>query len=342
MYESNPMNNHSPVNFTDRLKADLSEAIIRVSPTKNIRAMDSFEAASGPVRFKLANDCLFHMVFQDDMVALSGLLCSVLHIRPSDINSIEIRNPILWGENPDIKDFILDIKLVLNGNTIINLEMQMLDKKNWQNRSLSYLCRNFTQLDKGKDYDRVTPVIHIGFLNYTLFAGNPKFHATYQFRDIENGFIFSDNLKLKVIDLTKTDLATDADKEYNMDTWARLFKATTWEEIKKLASTNESIKHASVSMRLFSEDYDLQDRIIRYQDAINHEEYMQELLEKAQAEAENAKAEAEIAKAEAENAKAEAEAAMKQAKAEVRQSKSEVERLRAEIAALKAQVKDNS
>ncbi len=43
-------------------------------------------------------------------------------------------------------------------------------------------------------------------------------------------------------------MATEEDKAYGIDTWASLFKATTWEEIKMLAQTDPYIESAAHSM----------------------------------------------------------------------------------------------
>ena len=44
------------------------------------------------------------------------------------------------------------------------------------------------------------------------------------------------------------DLATDDDKAYEIDKWAALFKATTWEEVRMLANTNPYIESAANSI----------------------------------------------------------------------------------------------
>ena len=38
----------------------------------------------------------------------------------------------------------------------------------------------------------------------------------------------SDKLSISVVDLTRIDLATEEDLRYEIDKWAKLFKATTW------------------------------------------------------------------------------------------------------------------
>lgn len=49
---------------------------------------------------------------------------------------------------------------------------------------------------------------------------------------------------LSVVDLNRTDLATREDREWKIDYWASLFKATTWEELKMLAEQSSVMKDA--------------------------------------------------------------------------------------------------
>ena len=50
---------------------------------------------------------------------------------------------------------------MLNNNHVINLEMQMTNQLNWQDRSLSYLCRSFDQLYSDKLSLHVVDLTHI-------------------------------------------------------------------------------------------------------------------------------------------------------------------------------------
>ena len=58
----------------------------------------------------------------------------------------------------------------------------------------------------------------------------------------------SDKFILSVLDLNKTELATEEDKAYGIDYWARLFKAQTWEELKELIKGNEYLQEAADSI----------------------------------------------------------------------------------------------
>ena len=48
-----------------------------------------------------------------------------------------------------------------------------------------------------------------------------------------------------MLDLTQIELATEEDKYYEIDRWAKLFKATTWEELRMIAENNPDLLKAS-------------------------------------------------------------------------------------------------
>ena len=201
-------------------------------------------AATGPVTIKMTNDYLFRALLQRNNRVLKGLIRSLLHLRPEEITSVEIVNAIELGTSVKEKEFILDIKVKLNSSVVINLEMQVINEKNWVNRSTCYLCRTYSSLNHGDDYNTVMPVIQIGLLDFTLFPERPEFYAKYKLINEKNFSVYSDKLQLSVVDLTHINLATEEDRLYGINLWASFFKATTWEELKMLAHNNNDIQEA--------------------------------------------------------------------------------------------------
>ncbi len=198
--------------------------------------------ATGKLPYTLINDYMFKALLQKNQKVLKHLICSLLHLQQEDIRSVKVTNPILLGavqtEDFDGKTFVLDINVLLNDQTLINLEMQVADYRNWPERSMAYLCRNFDRLQSGQDYMEIKPTIHIGFLDFTLFPEHPEFYATYMMMNVKNHHIFTDRIALSVVNLKHMELATQEDREWKIDYWASLFKATTWEELKMLAEQN--------------------------------------------------------------------------------------------------------
>ncbi len=219
-----------------------------MSEKKQSKRIPTLPQATGPLEYGLTNDYLFRALMQENNKALKGLVSSLLHLNPSKISSAVISNPITLGVSLGTKTFFLDVKVILNNHVSINLEMQVVNAGNWAERSLSYLCRSFDQLYKGQKYTAAKPVIHIGLLNFTLFPHYPEFYATYKLMNVKNHMIYSDKFRLSVLDLNQIHMATAEDQQHLIDQWAKLFKATTWEEIKMLATKNEYFREASQTL----------------------------------------------------------------------------------------------
>lgn len=210
--------------------------------------------SQGSVTIPMTNDYLFRAFLQRNNKALKGLSGALLHLEPEEITSVEIMNPIVLGSSTNDKTFILDIRVCLNNHAILNLEMQVVNQHNWVERSLSYLCRNFDNLDAGEAYEDIRPIIQIGILNFTLFEEHPEFYASFKLLNVKDYTLYSDKLCLSVLDLTRIDLATEKDKHHQLDYWASLFKSTTWEEITMLAEKNEYIAEAAGTIYRLSQD----------------------------------------------------------------------------------------
>ncbi len=226
----------------------------------------------------MTNDYMFRMVLQKNNETLVLLLSSILHIPKESIVKAEVQNPITPGDTLQDKEYQLDVVVELNDNTIINLEMQVVDYKNWPERSLSYLCRKFDNVARGRDYIDVKPVYHIGFLDFTLFKDHPEFFAKYHLRNDVDGFLFTNKFHLYVVELNHTELATDEDRRYNIDIWAKLFKATTWEEIHMIIDKNPSMNTTAEAIFINNADAEIAEQCRIREDAIIHERVTNERL----------------------------------------------------------------
>ena len=267
------------------------------------------------IRYPLKNDYMFRAVFQSRPKALEGLCRSLLRLSPSDSVHIDLKNPIQLGTAIDNKEFVLDLALTINDSLYLNLEMQLYNDGYWPERSLSYTCRSFDNLNRGAKYQDVLPVLHIGFLDFTLFPEHPEFVAEYKMLNSNpvHHNIFSDKFRISVVDLTQIERATEADKQYSIDLWARVLTATTWEEIDMLAKDNEYLRETSNAM------YELdQDRLIRQQCQAREDFLYWERMKENR----NKRVEAELA----------------EAKAELADKDAELERQKAELAAKDAQI----
>ena len=57
-------------------------------------------------------------------------------------------------------------------------------------------------------------------------------------QNVKNHNIYTNKFMLHVIELNNIKLATEEDHNYEIDKWASLFKAETWEDIHMLVNDN--------------------------------------------------------------------------------------------------------
>ncbi len=227
---------------------------------------------SGNLCYNMTNDYMFRAVLQKNTKVLKGLIGALLHLDPESIE-VEITNPIILGKSFENKDMILDINVIINGQTRLNLEMQIVNYHNWKERSLSYLCRSFDNVYKGDDYIKAIPVIQISFLDFDLFPENPEFYATYMMKNIKNDIIYTDKMHLSVIELNHTELATDEDRRYGIDQWVTFFKTKTWKELKAMTATNQYMEAAADTIFELSSDENIRELCRRRADYEAYERY---------------------------------------------------------------------
>ena len=206
------------------------------------------ESLKGPIQFTLLNDAVFHIAMnRSPMISLRGLLSDLMEIPFDEITNVEILNPIMQ-ENALTKESILDVRVEINKSHITNIELQTWQDKDWINRSLYYLCQIYSNINKGDGYDKIKPAMHISIMTYSIFPNKPEFYARYRLLNVENGNLYTPNFALNVLDLSQESLATQRDRDNHLDFWAKLFKCSTWEEMRTLAAMSPVYKEVAESM----------------------------------------------------------------------------------------------
>ena len=212
-------------------------------------ASAAFEQATGAVLKPLSNDLLFHIVLQNSKPALKGFICSLLSLKHEEVKDVEIENPICYGDYLNAKQIVLDSKVLLNNDTVVNIEIQNQNAENWNDRVLFYTCRNMADLNEGDDYSRLKTFYQIGIIDFNLAGKEPEFYAHYELRNVANlREIFNRKMAIFVLCLKQTERATKLDTDSGRLHWAKLFKATTWDEIKSLSNKYPDIKEAAHTM----------------------------------------------------------------------------------------------
>lgn len=213
----------------------------------------TISSPKGPLLFKLTNDYMFRAVFQQNQKVLKALIAALLHLDISKINSIKILNPIVLGEDINAKTVVLDLLIRFNDDRIINIEMQVSHYDYWTARSIYYLCKAYTsQLERGKNYEQLLPVIHVGICDFTPPGLPEEFYGIYSLRNERNFELYSSQIQLNVLNLTQMNKALPGDAD--LLKWAQLFKASSWEELQTLSSNDQNFMEVCDTMYALSQD----------------------------------------------------------------------------------------
>ena len=215
----------------------------------------------------LRNDLLFHMVFTRNMEALKSLVSVLISIPAVNITQIEVLNPMQYSETLDTKLTVLDLKVHLNAERYVLVEMQVRRFAYWTNRTIAYACRQMAdQVSEDFQYSRLEPVIQISILDHTLFPDHARFFAKYSLRDKE-GYSYSDKLQFYVLDLTQIGKAAGENADQGLIAWAEAFRASSWEEVERIEDSG--VKEAAKTMQTILSDPAERELIRRRMDARN-------------------------------------------------------------------------
>ncbi len=154
----------------------------------------------------------------------------------------------------DEKQGILDVRVLMNDNTEIDIEIQLAELKVWAERALFYLSKMYTnQITPGQDYTIFKKCISISILNFVLFPKELEFYSCFHIMEDTRHTIYTDKMEFHVIELPKL---PERLKEDNSDIllWAKFINAERKEEFDMLATKNSYIDHAYQQLQIISQD----------------------------------------------------------------------------------------
>lgn len=204
---------------------------------------------TGVLPYRFTNDYLFRATLQTNEMVLRGLVSALLDMPMKKIKECTIENPIELGTTIDEKTYVLDVKILLNSEERINIELQVNNEGDWPERSLLYLCRSFDNLPQGVSYVNVKKTIHIGILDFQLFPDETEFYAEYKMINAKTQKVYSDKFILRVLQLTQIEKVPPEERDTELYYWARLFKAANWEEVIQLAQKSEVFEAAASTIK---------------------------------------------------------------------------------------------
>ena len=183
-----------------------------------------------------------------------GFLSAVLKIKPENVKNTQILNTNLRKEQEDDKQGILDVRLLMNDNIEIDIEIQLSALKVWADRSLFYLSKMYVDhISSGQDYKVFKKCVSISILDFDLFRGETEFYSCFHIREDTRYFIYTDKMEFHVIELTKLSEKLREDCR-DIELWARFINAERREEFDMLAQKDQYIASAYEHLQVISQD----------------------------------------------------------------------------------------
>jgi len=200
-------------------------------------------------------DFAFKEIMMDEKARI-GFLSAVLKIKPEEIKETQILNTNLRKEHDDDKQGILDVRLLMNNDREIDIEIQLSELKVWADRSLFYLAKMFTdQIKPGESYRVFKKCVSISILNFTLFPEEAEFYSSFHIREDTRNFLYTDKMEFHIIELPKLPEELQ-ESSSDLELWAKFIDAERKEVFDMLADKNPYIESAYQKLQIISQDKD--------------------------------------------------------------------------------------
>lgn len=183
-----------------------------------------------------------------------GFLSAILKLNPKDIKETQLLNTNLRKIHENDKQGILDVRILMNNNVEIDIEIQLSELKVWADRSLFYLSKMYVeQIEQGQKYNIFKRCVSISILDFTLFNDTEEFYSCFHLLEDTRHTLYTDKMEFHVLELSKLP------KELKEDTndillWAKFINAEEKEEFDMLATKNPYIESAYEQLQIISQD----------------------------------------------------------------------------------------
>lgn len=197
-------------------------------------------------------DFCFKELMQNPKVR-KGFIAALLGKKPEEIKETILLPTILRQESENDKFGILDVRILLEDETQVDLEMQVAYFDFWTNRVIFYLGKMYTgQVQKGDSYNKLKKCIHVSLLDFIHFPNDKKCYRTIRLCDVEDGEEYTDLLELQILELPK--LPQEVKDGEAIIQWMRFFSSKNQEEFEIMAKENEYFDEAYEALKKMSAD----------------------------------------------------------------------------------------
>jgi predicted transposase/invertase (TIGR01784 family) len=201
-----------------------------------------------PDRLRVKNDYIFQQIFsRNENKAFSiDFLNAVLNLQAdrqlTDLKVLD--NTRLQKEYPDDKLGILDIKARTNTGELVNIEIQLINRFNMDQRTLFYWAKLFAgQLKKGQPYRDLKKTITINILDFN-FIQVENYHTVFHVcEDHHKSYQLTKMLEIHFVELPKFH-KIEGNPRNHLDGWLFFIEESPREVLDMAMQANPTIRSA--------------------------------------------------------------------------------------------------
>lgn len=215
-------------------------------------------------RLPMTSDYVFKRVFsyEGNEDVLKDFLEAILDIK---INKVVIKNPELIKNTKKEKSGVLDIKVEIDNGTLIDVEMQMKNEENIEERATTYSGKLIaSQLQAGEIYKELNKTIVIFILNFNYYKTNNyhniarmKFDQSNKKAYVDMGYKEEQKIASKYIEMHFIEMPKFRKKNPNteakIDQWLWMIDGRE-EKVEMAKKENEEVKKAIETLNRISLD----------------------------------------------------------------------------------------
>ncbi|BAL84792.1 hypothetical protein SELR_pSRC700090 (plasmid) [Selenomonas ruminantium subsp. lactilytica TAM6421] len=208
-------------------------------------------------KYNPMNDVLFKFIFGKDerkQVTIDFLNAVLDRHGAATIKDIQFQNSEIVPFYDDDKLTRLDIFCVTEEGLQIDVEVQIVDKKNMERRTLYYWSQMYLMnLSKGGKYQNLKPSITINILRYNIFPGEPA-HSMYSIYNMETQRRLNEDMELHFLEVPKFQKKPVSEMT-SVERWLAYFSnKLDPKEMEELAMNEAAIQTALDAATIFMQD----------------------------------------------------------------------------------------
>ena len=210
---------------------------------------------------KPKNDIVFQSLFNQNNEKITKAFVQAL-IEQKVEKIVINQDKELLRERPDDKLGILDLQVDVNDNEKIDVEIQLIEKKNFADRLLYYFSRLYAEgIKRGDSYDKAKKVVLIAIIDFKLDLTKEitEIETEWKLREQNRPELtLTNSIEIRIIELDKVRKFYGKNKDNKKAQWMLFLDDPNSKEVREIMEKNEEIKEATVVVKQMSEDEKMQ------------------------------------------------------------------------------------